>query len=203
MPFTFSPESGRYRDAASGRFIRDQAVRSALDTVINAQAATMRANTQALIDGRLSLADWQLQQMQAIKSVHLVGLATANGGWNNLDQSDFGWAGQRIRREYAYLRDFTAQIASGKQPLNGTALARSELYAHAGRQTHRAAIERAAKDRGMAQERNQLGAADHCAGCLAQTSRGWVPIGSLVPCGSRDCLSRCHCSLSYRMMPAA
>lgn len=203
MPFGFDPATGRYRDVQTGRLVADETIRGTLDKVIDVQAATMRDLSQSLIDGTLSLADWQLQMMQTVKSGHLIGLALANGGWNSLDQSDYGWAGQRIRTEYGYLRDFAGQIASGQQPLNGVVLARAELYAHASRQTHRAAQRRAAQRRGMKQERNQLGATDHCSGCLGETSRGWVPIGTLVPCGSRTCLVRCHCSLTYRTTRAA
>jgi hypothetical protein len=140
--------------------------------------------------------------MSQAKSIHLDGAAVAMGGWYSMDQSDFGWTGQRIRSQYGYLRGFAADVASGKQKLDGTALTRATLYAEAGRQTHRAAEQRAASERGLMEERNQLGAADHCAGCLAATSRGWVAIGTLVPCGSRDCLTRCRCSLQYRAATA-
>lgn len=199
MPFTFDPTTGRYR-APDGQFVRENAVRSALDTVLTGEAQAMRDLTQALVEGRLPLAAWQVGMMQEIKSAHLVGTALATGGWAEMDQSDFGWVGQRIRSQYAYLRGFAADITSGRQKLDGTVLARATLYAEAGRQTHRAAIERAAKQRGMQQERNQLGAADHCSGCLSATAAGWVEIGTLVPCGSRSCLSRCHCSIIYRMV---
>jgi hypothetical protein len=197
MPFTFDASTGRYRNA-SGVLVREDAIRRALDQVLDGSAQTMRELTQALIDNRLSLGAWQAGMMQEVKAVHLVGATLAQGGWNQMTQADFGWTGQRIRSQYGYLRNFAAQIASGTQPLNGIALARAELYAHAGRQTHRAAVERAAKERGMEQERNVLGSADHCSGCLDQTSRGWVGIGELVPCGSRNCLSRCRCSIEYR-----
>jgi hypothetical protein len=200
--FLWDAAAGRYR-TPDGRFVREEAVRRALDTVLAAQAATMRDLTTALIEGRLPLGAWQAQMMQEIKSSHLVGLATAGGGWNNLDQADFGWVGQRIRSQYGYLRGFAADLASGRQPLNGTALTRATMYAESARQTHRAAQQRLAKQRGLEQERNQLGAADHCAGCLEQTAKGWVEIGTLVPCGSRNCLSRCHCSLQYRVKRVA
>jgi hypothetical protein len=201
MPFTFDSSTGRYRNAA-GVLVREDAIRRALDQVLDGSVQTMRELTQALIDNRLSLGAWQASMMQEVKAAHLVGATLANGGWNQMTQADFGWIGQRIRSQYGYLRHFAAQIASGTQPLNGIALARAELYAEAGRQTHRAALGRSAKERGMEQEANRLGSADHCPGCLAQTARGWVLIGSLTPCGSRNCLSRCHCSLSYRMKAA-
>jgi hypothetical protein len=183
--------------------VQPAAIRRALDQVINAQVLAMRATTQDLIDGRLTIAQWQRQMMRHIKATHLVGLATARGGWESLDQSAFGWVGQRVRLEYKFLRGFAADLASGKQALNGTALTRAGMYAEAGRQTHRAAEQRAALGRGQMEERNRLGAADHCPGCLTQTSRGWQPIGSLVPCGLRECRVRCHCSLQFRASRAA
>lgn len=162
----------------------------------------MQSLTQQLIDGRLSLAQWQAAMMAQIKQVHLLGASVAMGGWHSLDQSDFGWIGQRVRSQYAYLRGFAADLAAGRQKLDGQALARTTLYAEAGRQTHRAAEQRAARQRGLLEEMNRLGAADHCPGCLSQSSRGWVAIGSLVPCGSRECLTRCHCSLQFRTRAA-
>ena len=197
MPFTFDPSTGRYRDQV-GRVIPDSAIRKALDSVLSAQAQSTRDLTQRMMAGSLSLGEWQQAMMQNIKTSHLIGLATSNGGWKNLDQSDFGWVGQRIRSQYGYLRDFAADLQSGRQPMNNTVMVRATMYVDAGRQTHRAAQRRAAEKRGLKQERNQLGAADHCAGCLNETSKGWVPIGTLVPCGSRNCMSRCHCTLLYR-----
>jgi hypothetical protein len=200
VAFVFSPETGRYR-GGGGRFVPEQTVREALDTVIQSQAAQMRTLTQSLIDGQLSLADWQRQSMQAIKLAHLEGLALANGGWQQLDQADLGWVGQRLRTQYGYLSQFASQIADGRQTLGPGALARAEMYAEAGRATHREAQRRMAGTRGMEQERNRLSASESCPGCIAQSSQGWVPLGSLIPCGSRDCLSRCKCSLTYRKAP--
>lgn len=200
MPFTWEPETGRYR-GEGGRFVADARVRDALDQVIQAQADVMRTSTQALIDGRMTIAEWQSESMQAIKVTHLEGLALANGGWAQLDNMDFGWVGQRIRQQYQYLTAFAQQIGDGRQTLGPGAVARAEMYAEAARATHREAQRRQAKDRGMQEERNRLSAAENCAGCLSQTSAGWVPIGTLVPCGSRDCLSRCRCAMSYRLRP--
>lgn len=198
MTFTWDAATGRYR-LEDGRFVREDAVRRALDAVLNAQSATMRAATQQLIDGGMPLAAWQAQMMQAVKTVHLVGTATAVGGWQQMDDSWNGWTGQRIRAQYRFLAGFAADLASGRQPLNGAALTRIGMYAEAARSTHRAAQSRLAERRGMDQERNQLGSADHCAGCLSATAAGWVEIGTLVPCGSRNCLSRCRCSIQYKM----
>lgn len=204
MPFSFDQAALHYRDLDTGRLVPDGQVRRALDQVIDAQTTAMRALTQQLLDGTLALATWQLLMMQQIKQTHLVALAVAHGGWTQLDQSAFGWVGAaQIKPQYQYLAKFTIEIQTGKQALDGTVLARAALYAEAARATHRAAVQRQMDRIGMAEERNQLGQADHCRGCLRETRRGWVPIGSLVPCGRRDCMVRCHCSIEYRAGAAA
>lgn len=202
MSFSWDSTAARYRDG-DGRLVPEASIRSALDTVLQAQAGHARDLTQQLLDGKLVLADWQRQMQDAIKGSHLVGLSLANGGWAQLDQSSFGWVGQRIRAQYRYLAGFADQVASGAQPLNGTALSRAEMYMTAARATHRAAVGRLARDNGMEQERNVMGSADHCGECPGESMRGWVPLGTLIPVGSRQCLSRCACHLEYRMVPVA
>ena len=201
MSFTWDAARGRYRDA-SGRLVPDAQVRSALDVVLRAQAEHMRDLTRQLQGGTLTLGDWQRQMMQSVKHSHLIGTSLAGGGWQQMTQADFGWAGQRIRSQYAYLDRFARDVAAGRQSLTG-APARAEMYADAARTTHRAASRRLARRMGREQERNVLGVADHCAGCLAQNARGWVDLGELVPPGLRQCRARCHCSLRFRTQPAA
>lgn len=50
-----------------------------------------------------------------------------------------------------------------------------------------------------AMERNLLGIADHCAGCIIETKRGWVPYGTLIPLGQRDCKAGCRCTIIYKV----
>lgn len=206
MPFSFDPVALRYRDLDTGRLVPDGQVRRALDQVIDAQTTAMRALTQQLLDGTLALATWQLLLMQQIKQTHLVALAVAHGGWTQLGQADFGWVGSQIKPQYQYLVKFSIEISTGKQALDGTVLARAALYAQAARATHREAERRLASEQGMMAEKNVLGPADHCRGnesCLAETAKGWMPIGTLIPVGSRRCKVNCRCHLIYRAERAA
>jgi hypothetical protein len=50
---------------------------------------------------------------------------------------------------------------------------------------------------GYVYEENILGDAEHCGGCVAETAKGKVPIGTLIPIGQRDCLANCHCHFAY------
>lgn len=203
MGFSWDLDAARYRDDA-GKLVAEAKVRAALDTVLTAQAGHARDLTQQMIDGDLSLASWQTQMQSAIKGSHLIGTSVASGGWAQLTKSDLGWTGQRIRAQYRYLANFAGQIAAGEQALDGTALSRAEMYMEAARATYQAALGRRAQGRGMEQERNFLGGAEHsCGQCPAESMRGWVPIGTLIPVGSRTCLSRCHCHLEFRMSPVA
>lgn len=200
--FVFDPQSARYRDAASGRFVPAAQVRGAVDVVIQATGARLQQITGGLQTGTLTIEDWRGLMAAEVKSLHLATATAAKGGWAQMSQADFGWVGQRLRTQYQYLDGFAQDVASGKQPMDGTLAVRASLYAEAARATHREMERRQARLRGEMLERNQLGAADHCPGCLEQTARGWQPIGTLVPVGSRTCLARCHCTLLYRTAPA-
>jgi hypothetical protein len=177
-------------------------VRGAVDVVIQSTSARLQQITGGLQTGVVTIEDWRTLMAQEVKNLHLATATAANGGWAQMSQADFGWVGQRLRIQYQYLDGFAQDIASGKQPMDGTLAVRASLYAEASRGTHREMERRMARLRGEQQEKNQLGAADHCPGCLEQTARGWQPIGTLVPVGSRNCLSRCHCSMTYRTAAA-
>lgn len=186
----------RYRDAG-GRFVAESAVRNALEDVTRASAASMRRLSEQLQAGEITVAQWQTRMAAEVKTMHVVSATVAHGGKAQMGHSDYGWTGSVIKEQYRYLRRFAADIESGRQPLAGVA-ARAELYAHAGRQTYERMRARDHAATGYDQERNVLGPAEHCPGCLLATSSGWVLIGTLTPPGSRECRVRCRCSLQFR-----
>ena len=138
-----------------------------------------------------------------MKMLHTGAAAVGRGGWTQMSQADWGWTGQRLRAQYGYLRNFANDIATGHQPMDGRLTARAQMYAEAARATQREMIRRTAISIGRQDERNHLGAADHCGGCVEATARGWVPIGTLPAVGSRTCRSRCHCWIETRVEAAA
>lgn len=200
--YQYDLSASRFRDTATGRFVSDRDVRSALDAVTDAAKARVTATSQALLDGKLSLVDWQTQMMAAIKDAHLTAAMAAHGGRDMMSNADWGWTGQRIREQYDYLRNFAAEVANGQQPMDGRLTNRATLYSDAATSTYEAMQARDAKNSGQAmEERNVLGPVktEHCSGCLAENARGWVPLGALVPVGQRSpCRSRCRCRLVRR-----
>lgn len=193
----WDPGSRRYRDPR-GRFVSRQQVREGLDAVLDASDREMGRLSQRPRDGAISLADWEAGMMRQIKITHLAAAVLERGGWQQMTPADFGRVGRQIRDEYARLRNFAAQIASGAQPLDGTLLRRARMYGQAGRGTFYRLAQQSWSERGFDEERSILNPADHCPGCLSQAALGWQPLGQMIPIGQRDCLSNDRCDVEYR-----
>lgn len=201
MPdYGWNPTANRYVDLSTGRFVSSSAVRDALEDVMSNSKAKMNAITQQLIDGSISLSSWQSEMMSLVKVSHVAAASSANGGWAQMTQSDWGFTGSLIKDQYAYLRNFAAELADGTQALDGRALVRADMYGEASRDTYEAMRFRNAEAMGAEEEIRELGAADHCSGCLEQAALGWQPIGTLEEIGAMECLTRCHCTKKFRRM---
>jgi len=198
--YTYDAISGRYRDATSGRFISNASVRSTVDAVADAAGDRMAGLAKALREGRSTLAAFETGMLSAIKDANLSAAIAARGGAAQMSPADNGAAGRLIRDQYGYARQFVADIASGKQPLDGRLEARARLYGDASVSSYEAIRGRDARARGENQERNILNTSvkEHCQDsptCAEQRDKGWVPAGSLVPIGQRGCRSRCRCRI--------
>ncbi len=198
--YRWNPGSERYI-APSGQFVSRAAVRATLDVVLEVQQNRVRTLTSGVVSGDVSLTDWRSGMVTALKTSHLEALAVARGGWAQVRQSDYEWAGgQRVRPQLTYLQKFHDDIASGIVPLNEASIAsRAMMYIENGRGTNREAERLMGVERGATEERNQLGGSqDPCSECPALSDMGWVPIGSLPQVGARACLSRCKCWIATR-----
>lgn len=198
--------SGGYIDMATGRAVSWSAIRNELEDFIDGTKVDMRNVTQSLIDGNIEIAEWQLQMAGYAKDVNLAANVAARGGWEQMTPADFGRAGQQIKAQYEYLNNYAAEIASGKQPLNGMALNRSQMYADAGRGNYEQTRRNIEADKGATQERRVLGAndANNCEthgdkkGCRELAALGWVENGKLPRIGEAPCLTNCRCHFIYR-----
>lgn len=133
-----------------------------------------------------------------MKSVHLYSTAVARGGWDQVSQGDYARLGPRLKTQYKYLDNFAGQVSRGEVALDGRFLQRADLYGQAGRGTYWQVNSRVHNEAGYTEERNVLNEAEHCDGCLAESARGWVSIGELVPIGERDCHANDRCEIEYR-----
>jgi hypothetical protein len=194
--FRWSPKTGRYV-FASGRFVKKADVRKAIDAALEKESGRALLLAQKVRNGTISLSAWRAEMREMIKNVHIYDAAIAKGGFAQLTAADYGRIGQIVRGEYGFLEGFAREIASGKQALDGRFTERAKQYAQAGRKTYHQTERAVMRAAGYTTEFNKLGKAEHCGGCIAETARGHVPIGSLVPIGDRKCRRKCRCSLGY------
>lgn len=198
--YRFEPSSGvsgRYRDTLTGRFVPSATVRRELDRYLDASDDAARVLARALRNREVSLADWELGMRRLIKNTHLNAIALERGGWSNLTPRDYGRAGQIIREQYGYLKQFGLDIASGKQRLDGTLDFRARLYTEAGRNTwyrsHAANMTTA-----VTHQRSIRGKRDSCWQCMDLDRRVFRIDDPTFPLpGRRVCLHNCGCHLEY------
>lgn len=198
--FKWNPVAQRYI-GPGGQFVAQSRVRGAIDEALRKNQLRIRDMSNDLRAGRVSLDTWWLEMRTAIKNANLFGAAAARGGWAQMTPADFGRVGAAVRVQYAYLDRFVGEIHTGSIALDGRFLNRAMSYMNSGRATYEATAEKVARSSGYTEERNLLGTAEHCGDCVAETARGWVPIGSLIPIGSRQCRGNCRCRIQRRKGP--
>ena len=156
----------------------------------------------ALQAGTITLSEWESQMRDIIKFELTAAMELAKGGRENITQSDWGYLGSQAKEQYANLSAFADDIANdpGTWLKGGRLKQRMDLYGQLGYAALEDDLNREHQKNGFTEERNVLEQRDegNCGGCLEETARGWVEIGSLVPVGERDCCTNDRCSIKYR-----
>jgi len=197
-PFEFVSKSGRYRDPLTGRFISRDTVRSLLDQAIAKSQQAIQSASDQLRRGELSLDDWQALMRLELKRVHIGSEMLVQGGRAQMTASDWGRVGQRVRTQYNFLADFAKQLAAGAIRTDGSFLARAKMYPASARPAFHDSLGDQLTGLGYTHERSILHPAEHCPTCVSEAERGYVPIGTLIPIGERDCLGNDRCSMLYK-----
>lgn len=195
--WSYDPISGRYR-GANGRFLSQKAIEALIDGRVMKLDKQLKDFTKRLIDGSITIDQWQGSVREALKPAHIQATMVGAGGKAALSQADYGRIGQRLRGEYAYLQKFASSLLADRlsAPM---ALARVALYAENVRSSfwEGTAIRQGRQGYSLMQRILDSQAA-HCQDCLDYAARGIVSIGSLPMPGQRcACRARCRCSVRY------
>jgi hypothetical protein len=196
--WSYDPKLGRYR-RPNGRFMSEKAVAALIDGRIANLGDSLKRFTRMLIDGNITIDQWQSSVREAIKNSHIQATVLGHGGKSGMGPAEYGRIGQRLRAEYRYLQGFASDILAGRVS-PAMALARVQLYAESVRGSYweGASIRQAKQGYSMMRRRLDAQAA-HCDDCLRYAAMGLRPIGSLPLPGQRcECRSNCKCSVEYK-----
>jgi hypothetical protein len=170
---------------------------SQLDYGVRQQAAYHRRLAEQYIRGELDVDEFQRLMEESITESHAaVMLAIFGISWVTLGYLKT-LHDQYVGRELGYLNRLFDGLRAGIVPHDGNLIRRAAMYGFAIRTILAESQRVRASLLSYSHEQNILGVAEHCDGCLNETSRGIVPIGTLVPIGSRDCMSNCQCHLIF------
>ena len=195
--WSYDRKVGRYRNE-KGQFLSKKAVGAIVDGRISKLEQQLKSFTDKLINGSITLDQWQGSVREAIKIAHIQVATIGYGGKTEMGSSEYGRIGQRLRSEYTYLQGFVRDLIDGRisAPM---AMARIGLYAQSVRGSYWQGTEMKEQQRGFSMMRRVLDdQAVHCQDCLRYAARGMVSIGSLPMPGVRcECGARCKCSVIY------
>jgi hypothetical protein len=172
-------------------------VRATLDSALARGDLDARGLATRLQRGTIDVVEFERSMKRLVKSVHIYSAAAARGGFAQLTAADDRLIASLIRAQFRYMDRFIGQLRAGL-PLDGRFVARAELYTEAARTTYVEFDRLLNEELGNNLERSILHKADHCDECPREARKGWRPIGTIIPVGSRVCGVRCRCSMEYR-----
>lgn len=199
--FTWNPAAQRYRYSSgdrAGQFVGKAKVRSLMESFIKDEKTRSDRITANLLNGGISLKEWEVGMAARIKAVHSTAYLLGKGGALHYDSAiDRGRIGAIVKREYYYLRDFSKDIQAGKLS-EAQIRARTKSYMETAYATEQRAEEYGHADQGYRWEENLLTPGESCPDCVGFTGMGIVAIGTIPPIGQgRQCRNRCRCHKKY------
>lgn len=196
IPWRFEEHLRRYRDLRTGRFIGPSQMHDLREQFADAMTERTAALAGQLVGHEITLQQWVEEMRGLIRTAHSDLAMLGRGGLRALDAQDLQTLQEVIRGQYTYLQRFAGVIASGDLS-EGQIAVRAGMYMSAARMTYEDMQRRTAVQAGAVLEANRRHALESCQGCVAESARGWVPVGTLSPPGTRSCKANCRCTLEY------
>jgi hypothetical protein len=193
-----SGRTGRYRNIRTGRYVSEPEVRIYIERYLTKKADELQALTQEMLRGDITLARWRRVMAEQTVTTHGAVTAVSGGGMNNMSPDDWDWFADQMEFHIERLDNFVKDIISGRQPLDGTAVVRSGLYARSGKMTGENLRRQRAADAGLSEERRVRSAFESCPDCVRYAALGWQPLGTLPVIGDSVCRQWCLCFFVFR-----
>lgn len=194
--FTFDRGSQRYRNTNTGKFVSAAKVRQlTIEAIRIAEDETLQV-ADLLIEGKISISEWQLTTAKTLKNLHIQQYLLGRGGQKMITADDRDIISNKLQQEFKYLDQFGKDIKVGMSQAQFES--RLNLYLNNGRTTYELGRRQGFQQAGYNWERRRLGAAEHCSPCVGFAGLGWQPIGALPNVGADcDCRANCKCFFEY------
>jgi hypothetical protein len=194
--FTFDRQVQRYRDSSTGRFLGELTMRSLTKIAIRIAEDDTLQVADLLIDGKITIAEWQRTTAKTLKQMHIQQYLLGRGGEKLMVDADYEVISNKLKQEFRYLDQFGKDIKSGMSVAQFEA--RLQLYLNNGRSSYQLGKREGHDIAGFGWERRRLAIADHCQPCIGYANLGWQPIKSLPSIGAEcDCRANCQCAFEY------
>jgi hypothetical protein len=131
--FAWASSTKRYRNVATGRFIKGSTIQRLRDQFIAENQGIVRDLTTSLADGTRSTRQWESEVWTRIEIVFNAEFMAARGGRNALTDSDRNALARMLSSQRSYLRNFAEEIQRGTLS-EAMIQARVKLYLNSARQ---------------------------------------------------------------------
>lgn len=202
--YVYDKDRRIYTNTKTGREITEQQLRRYVRKVSDESSRRMRKSTQQLIAGAIMLTVWYSRMRDLMKALYKTIWILSIGGFVFDDDTQRNLFYLFVLLQFNYFDNFTEQVYSGLQPLNGFAMTRAGMYAGYGNGMWQNIFLNRAEADGYTEAKRVLGPnEDHCRegdrpGCIEEAARGWMAIRLMVPIGSAQCYANCRCRIVYR-----
>ncbi|MBD2492539.1 hypothetical protein [Aulosira sp. FACHB-615] len=197
MSYRWEPQSLRYRDTKTGRFLPQRAIASLIQLRISQVAQELQQLGDRLLSNQVTLKDWQLQTAQTLKILHTQQYMLGVGGDAQVQDSDLRAIAAELVNQYKYLQNFATDLTQERVSVAQFKV-RLGMYASAAKVSYFRGEKEAAKRSGFNGAMRVLGDAEHCEDCPRYAALGAVPIDEVIyPTQECACRINCKCSLLW------
>lgn len=193
---------GRYRYRESGRLAPKKAIESLSRRHIARIEKESIESVDRLIDGKLTLEQWQRENLDRIKTIHAQQLMLGSGGYDRTSPEQFLELGRDLKNNhYPRFRAFTVEMTEGK-------LSKAQIkdrlgkYLRASNASYSKGNIAATLRAGMVWGKRELGGCGvSCGECITYAGMGWLPLDKIVPIGvACSCGGNCCCRIETKKM---
>jgi len=192
--YVYDNRRRKWLDLDTGLPLSTDAVVAEMRLHQEASRDLLRALTEQLYSGQISLEQWQVAVASLLKEMHLAQAVFGAGGKFNLDDAARRQVQDTLETQFRFLRDFVVAIVAGMSL--AAAVSRVLMYASATQQSFWQAL-------AGGQKKNvkiywTLHPAEHCNGCLALAAGSPYTADTLPTypgAGDTECLTNCVCTL--------